>query len=143
MNENIALLLLLVGGALWWLLYGLECFLNGGSGPFMHLKCLVQDASWLIPYFRIKFVKEMVEYGNGTICLSPPLYHQIYCFFTKKKIEYSSITYQEVREKRLYRLVARQYLPGLFHFVFMHFFVPLLPLIVGFAIYDIYKNWTL
>ncbi len=143
MNENIILFLLLLGGGLWWFLYGLECFLNGGMGPFMHLRCLLQDISWLIPYFRTKYIKEMVEYGNGTICLSQPLLYQIYCYFSNKKVEYASVTYQQIREKKLYKIVAKQYLPGLSHFIFMHLFVPLFPLIVGVCIHEMYKNWSL
>ena len=49
----IELLLLVIGFALWYFYYGLECFINGGSlgrNPYtMHFPLLWEEFQWLLP----------------------------------------------------------------------------------------------
>ena len=49
----IAILILVASVAFWYVLYGLECFMNGGTigrNQFlMPFQCLVEEAKWIVP----------------------------------------------------------------------------------------------
>lgn len=127
---------LIVGFVLWYLVYGLECFLNGGSLGrnqwTMQFVLLNQEISWLlVPGAKVKYLKEHVIldcFEHGAICGS-----------TK------GWDYQEVREQNLWRECANDVLPGWGHFIGTHILLPLFPLLVCVVMHGIYllaHNYT-
>ncbi len=115
----------LVGLALWYLIYGMECAINGGTlgrNPYtMHFSLLWEEILWLLPVYgkrrREQFIKDqMGDFENGMM-------------FSGSQ----SFTYKEIREKGNYDEVARSMLPGLPHFLFMHVFIPSIPVLIYFG----------
>ena len=145
MSTNMAFVLgaiFFVSMCVWWLFYGLDCYVNGCmGGPFigMHLRGLMQDILWLIPYYRAKHVKDMVVHGDGPLVGCPPLFKILYCVFTKGDVDELEkqyiFRYEEIRERKNYLQVANAMLPGWGHFAVMHIMVPFGPVFLIYLIF--------
>jgi len=119
-------LLLFIGIALWYVVYGVECALNGASFDrslwrqvTMPFECLWNDFWRALPFIgpRLKanHIRTMVDnFGQGVICTSG-----------------GSFDYSEIRDKNLYRKVGKLALPGRLHFALMHVALPFAPLAGG------------
>lgn len=111
---------LFVGFCLWYLYYGLECWMNGATMSrnqyLMHFSCLWEEFLWALPfygaYLKGEYIREQIsDFEHGAMCSSS-----------------GSWDYSEIREKNLYKKVGKAMLPGTWHFVCTHIVFPLMPL---------------
>lgn len=115
----------ILGFFIWYIYYGFECFLNGGTlgrnQYTMHFHLAWQELTWVLPGGRKRkgrYVKDNVigDIENGHILGCP-------------------WSYKEIRQHNLYEAAANKILPGLPHFLFTHILLPFLPLIFYFIFY--------
>jgi hypothetical protein len=73
-NQPMDVLFILIGLLIWWLYYGLECFLNGTmvqGGPYrlgMPFVCWIEELSWNLPFVgwraRLDFTEGDAEWAK-------------------------------------------------------------------------------
>lgn len=107
----------LIGFFVWYFIYGLEKFLNGGSlgrGRWWVFECFWEEMLWFLPgglARRIDYIREMVKSDSNTSFID----------------EYS---HKDIRKHNLYEKVAEQSLGNGFYFwgvnvIFLFFLWPL------------------
>lgn len=110
-------LCLTVGFIFWYVLYGLELYMNGAflNKNASHFSCFLQELRWILPggsKLKGEYIKKIVgDYEYGSMCSST-----------------DSWDYKEIRENNLYEKVGNAMLPGLSNFLFIHLLVPFGPL---------------
>jgi hypothetical protein len=105
--------------AAWAVLYGLECFLNGGSGRSLFAMAW-NDFCFAMPGGRRRkgnYIRKIIDRStyNGELADGAML--------SEKK----SWSYQEIRDGNLYEEVGVAMLPGWRYFVIMHVLIPFGP----------------
>ncbi len=117
---------LIPGFGLWYLSYGLECFMDGATlsrdqflAPF---QCFWEEVLWVLPGGRKRkgdYIRRQVSRFEGEGYMG-------------------SWTYSDIRRFNLYEEVGSAMLPGWIHFVFMHVFLPLTPMVTAMAVYEVF-----
>jgi hypothetical protein len=101
--------MLVLGFVFWYLYYGMECYINGGSlgrNQFsMHFSLLWEEFLWFLP----GGFDRRVDYLLECKVINPDV------------ADYSE---QEIRE------ITKEMLPGRLHFVLTHGVLPLIPLLI-------------
>lgn len=97
------------GILMWWLLYGLECYMNGSTDIN---RCLREEISWVLPGGR----KRKADYIRALVGRSDHGW-------------IGEFSYESIRRDNLYEVVGSLVLPGFWHFCFMHILIPLIPLL--------------
>jgi len=81
-EPGMIIFLLGIGVFFWWLLYGVECFINGTGriGVFMPFACWFEELLWNLPFvgkrFRLKFTDGDKEWASK---LPGPIHFVLMC----------------------------------------------------------------
>ncbi|KKT91053.1 MAG: hypothetical protein UW92_C0019G0008 [Candidatus Jorgensenbacteria bacterium GW2011_GWA2_45_13] len=98
------LYILILGLIIWYLFYGLECFINGGtigkSRFFFPFECLWNEILWNLPGGKETYVKKHIANSSidTAVCGSKQVWRSA-----------------EIRKKNLYFECGKDILPGFFH----------------------------
>lgn len=110
-----------VSFAAWWLIYGVERFLNGCSERWL-IVLVWEDFLFALPGSRRRkgnYIREcMGDLPDGAMISST-----------------GSWDYQEIRDGNLYDDVGEAMLPGFWHFVGMHILLPFGPTLVTWYVF--------